>query len=143
LQQVAQILGPVPDATGTAAIPKAKFTAFSQVVLPDQGGVVFLATISGAASTSNKDTGVMTVPNEGIWAVDTTGLLKRIVTKGDTVTLNGVVYTITALNIFSSTAGTTAQTRSFNSPGDLIYQVTLQNSKIKQTKQGLRTVVFP
>jgi uncharacterized GH25 family protein len=133
LQAVAQTNGTVPDTTGSGAIPKAKFAAFSQVVLPDQGGVVFLATLNGVSATTN----------EGIWAMDPTGLLKRIASKGDTVAHNGATYTITALNIFSSTAGTTAQTRSFNSAGDLIYRVTYQNVKTKQTIEALQTVVFP
>ena len=91
------------------------FLSFSQVALPDQGGVVILANLtSGFANSSN---------NLGIWAVDSSGQLQLIVRLGDTLDVNGkTIKTISFLAPATSAAG---QTRYFSqSTGNLIYKAT-------------------
>ncbi len=69
-----------------------KFIAFNSYVLPDAGGLVTLATVAGS--------GITTVNNQGIWAVDGDGTLQRIVQKGDKLDINGTQKTVTALKLF-------------------------------------------
>ena len=90
------------------------FSTFRRFTLPDQGGVVFLAdlTIGPGVSIAN---------NQGLWAVDTTNHLHLVVRKGDQLTVDGTVKTITALNAFVSTAEVAGQPGSTNSAGNLVY----------------------
>jgi kumamolisin len=117
--------------TGGAApgCPGATFNTFSELVLPDVGGTVFVATLN------NNGGGVSSTNNLGVWGVDNTGTLQLIVRTGDI--LNG--KTITALSILSSPAYVNGQDRSFSaSTGDLVYLATFSD---KST--AIFNVVFP
>ena len=105
------------------------FTTFSQFVLPDQGGVVVLANLGGGAVTAN---------NQGIWAVDTNGVLQLIVRKGDTQQINGASKVVSSLLIFAKTTASIGQSRSFNGPGDLMFKATFTDGS-----QAIEKVVFP
>ncbi len=129
LALVAQAQGQAPDCPVGA-----KFQSFAQLVLPDQGGVVFLANLTGAGG-------------QGIWAVDTVGGLHLVARKGDVLMINGTPKVISALSIFTPSAGTAiftlsagtaGQTRSFNKAGDLVYKVTFTDRT-----QAIQKVVFP
>jgi hypothetical protein len=117
LALVARVGDPAPDATGTATPGGPVFGSFSQFVLPDQGGVVILATL--AIGTG----GVVTADNHGIWAVGTNGLLTQIIRTGEALSINGSPKTISGLTIFNAPIASTGQTRHFNSSGDLIYKI--------------------
>jgi hypothetical protein len=108
----------------------AKFASFVQLVLPDEGGVVFLATLAG--------TGVSGSNNQGIWAVDTQGNLRLVARTGDALLVNGQPKIVSKVSLFTATAGTNGQTRSFNPIGDLIYKVIFTDKT-----QALRKVLFP
>lgn len=108
----------------------AKFSLFNQLVLPDQGGVVFLATLTGKVVNASN--------NQGIWAVDTNGTLQLVARKGDVLMINGVPKIVSSLSVFATSTGVTGQTRSFNHAGDLIYTVTFTDKT-----QAIRKVVFP
>lgn len=92
-----------------------KFSSFLQLALPDESGVVFLASLSGP--------GVTGANNQGIWLVDSTGTIHLIARTGDALLINGMPKIVSKLSLFTSTAGTNGQSRSFNQIGDLIYKV--------------------
>jgi hypothetical protein len=93
----------------------AKFSAFQQFVLPDVGGVVFLATVSGVPATQN----------QGVWALLPTGKLELVVRTGDLFDLRGAAKTIRTLAIFQVAPGVMGQSRSFDaSTARLVYKAT-------------------
>jgi uncharacterized repeat protein (TIGR03803 family) len=106
------------------------FSAFSELALPDTGGVIFLATLTGS--------GVTTANNTGIFAVDTTGNLQLIVRTGDV--LNN--KTVTALS-FLPPEPLSPQTRSFDpATASLVFSATLTDpTNIKST--AIFNVTFP
>jgi hypothetical protein len=97
----------------------AKFSAFTQMALPngggsnDEGGLVFQATVSGG--------GVTSADNIGVWIIPGTGSLTCVVRTGDTL-LPG--KTVASLGILPFNAALAGQTRSFSSLGDLAILVT-------------------
>jgi len=109
-----------------------KFLSFIQLVLPDQGGVVFVANLTGAMG------GIKATNNQGIWAVDTAGNLRLVARTGDTLMINGVPKIISSLSLFRTSVGTAGQTRGFNGAGDLIYRATFTDKT-----QSIQKVVFP
>jgi len=129
---VAKVGDPAPDANGAVSAGSPVFAAFSQFVLPDQGGVIILATLSTGTG------GVTAGNNQGIWAVDTNGILKQVIRTGDGLTVNGTAKVISALSIFNAPKTATGQTRHFNNPGDLTYKATFTD---KST--GFVQSVFP
>ncbi len=118
---VARAGDPAPDATGTTSASSPVFASFSQIVLPDQGGVVILANLVTGTSLAPGPGGVVSTNNVGISGVDTDGLLKKVIRTGDGLTVNGSAKVISGLSIFNAPAASTGQTRHFNNPGDLIY----------------------
>jgi hypothetical protein len=72
--------GPAPGVTG------GKFKAFSQVVLPDGGGPVFVASLSGVKGGTNT----------GLWSVGADGKTRLIGQTGDVVDVHGKTEIIRA-----------------------------------------------
>ena len=108
----------------------ATFAAFASLALPDQGGVVFIGTL-----TASKTNGVTTANNTGIWAVDNNGALQLVVRTGDV--LNGKI--VTALSFLPASTVLDNQSRNFvQSTGDLVYLATFSD---KST--AIFNVVFP
>jgi hypothetical protein len=108
----------------------ATFKLFNALALPDQGGVIMLATLNG-----NSNAGVVAASNTGIWAVDSAGTLQLIVRKGDV--LNG--KSITGLSFLPLESHVGGQSRSFNQgTGDLTYKATFSDGT-----SAITTVVFP
>ena len=62
-------------------VTTAKFTAFTALALPDSGGPVFRATISG--------TGITLANNTGLWVAPTGGGTQLLLRKGATITVDG------------------------------------------------------
>ncbi len=124
LALVARVGDHAPDATGTASASGPVFATFSQFVLPDQGGVIILATLESGVG------GVISTNNTGIWAVDTNGVLKQIIRTGDALTVNGGAKIISSLAIFNAPAASAGQTRHFNNAGDLTYKATFTDGTI-------------
>jgi hypothetical protein len=96
----------------------AKFASFNQIVLPDEAGIAFVATLatgSGGISSSN---------NIGLWAAPVSGgepvLIVRI---GDSLTVGGVVKTIASFSVFSASPNTPGAGRHFNAAGDLVFRL--------------------
>jgi hypothetical protein len=106
-----------PDSTGTASAGGPVFASFSQFVLPDQGGVVILVTLTIGRG------GVLSTNDHGIWAVGTDGILREIIRTGEALSVNGTPKIISAITIFNAPSASTGQSRHFNAPGDLLYKV--------------------
>jgi hypothetical protein len=105
------------------------FKTINRFVLPDQGGVVLLATLSGTAVTSAN--------NQGIWAVDSAGELQLVARKGDEQPGTGKL--IKALSFLTPTSSTAGQTRNFaHGTGDISYRATLSDGT-----SAVFTVEFP
>jgi sugar lactone lactonase YvrE len=99
--------------------PGAKFAAFQQFVLPDAGGLVFLAKVSG--------TGVTSANNVGLWAVDGGGVVQLVARKGDMISVNSTNKKITAFTLFSKVPFSAGQTRSFATDGGLLFRATFSD----------------
>jgi hypothetical protein len=104
LTQLAQTQQPAPDCGG------AVFASFSELALSDAGNVIVLANLAG--------TGVASANNQALCVIAANGQAALIARKGDALGSE----TVSSLSIFSSSAGTGGQTRSFNSLGDLVYK---------------------
>jgi hypothetical protein len=120
LALVARAGDSAPDGSGSTSASSPTFASFSQFVLPDQGGVVFLATLKASKTVTSSN-------NLGIWAVDTDGILKQVVRTGNGISLNGVGKSITGLTVFTAPTASTGQTRDFNSAGDLLFKAALND----------------
>lgn len=110
LSLVARVSSPAPGAGG------ANFAKFIAFALPDGGGTVFLAGLTG--------TGVLTSNNLGIWATTGGGTVNLIVRKGDPVYVNGQQRLVSGLTILPKLPLVFGQTRSFSPNGDLAYRAT-------------------
>jgi YD repeat-containing protein len=118
--------------------PGATFSAFNALALPDQGGVIFSATLNSSVAAN-----VTTTNNQGIWAVDATGALQLIVRTGDILNVGTSAVPnnkiVTALSFLPALSYVNGQGRSFaQSNGDLVYLATFSD---KST--AILNVVFP
>lgn len=119
-----------PDASGTVSVSSPVFASFSQFVLPNQGGAVILANLVSGTPAAPAPGGIVATNSQGIWAVDTAGVLKQILRKGDGLTVGGHAKIISTLGIFTPPTSATGQTRHFNNPGDLLYKVTFTDGSM-------------
>jgi len=124
LALVARVGDPAPDASGTTFGSSPVFSVLTQYVLPNQGGVIILATLKAGTALAPAAGGVVAANSQGIWAVDTTGVLKQIIRTGSGLTVNGSAKTVSSLTIFNTPAAATGQTRHFDNPGDLMFKAT-------------------
>jgi len=98
VQLVARQGDPAPGVTG------GKFAAFSQIVLPDGGGPVFLATMSGVkAGTST-----------GLWSVGADGTTRLLGQTGDVVDVHGRTEVVKSFSIFTLSPQVGGQSRDFD-----------------------------
>jgi len=118
-----------PDANGNLSASSPVFASFAQLVLPNQGGVVFQAKLVSGTG------GVVTATDGGIWAQNASGVLKQLIRKGDGLTVNGKAKIVSTVSIFTAPANETGQTRHFNDAGDLLYKIGFSDgtSSIVQT----------
>jgi hypothetical protein len=94
----------------------ATFHTFTSLALPDQAGVILLATLNPNASA-----GVTAANRTGIWAVDTAGTLQLIVREGATIG-GKTIETLSFLPVLAHIGG---QSRNLaQATGDIAYQVT-------------------
>ena len=110
----------------------ARFNAFRQLVLPETGGVVFLADLVTGSG------GVTGANNLGLWAANSTGTLKLVARTGDRMIVDDAIKTLLSLSIFGSTPEAGAQTRSFSSSRHLVYKAMFNDGT-----QGLFEAVAP
>ncbi len=105
------------------------FKLFNALALPDQNGVLLLATLNGDSSA-----GINSTNNVGIWAVNSSGNLQLVVRTGQTV--NGKV--ITGLRFLPTLTQVQGQTRNFSqATGNLIYEAIFSDKT-----RGIFSVTF-
>jgi len=109
------------------------FLAFQSILLPDQGGVVFLATLQSTASPFP----VSPANNQGIWAEDTGGNLQLIARKGTAHPVTN--KQMTSLYFLTGVSSVRGQSRGVNQgTGDLVYKADFSDNT-----SGIFTVTFP
>jgi len=121
-----------PDASGSIGAASPVFKSFSQIVLPDHGGVVFTASLMIGVG------GVSALNNTGLWAQDIDGTLRQVGRVGDGVTIGSQIKGITGVTIFNAPASASGQTRHFNSNGDLLLKLNLTGAS-----GGILRLTFP
>jgi hypothetical protein len=90
----------------------AKFQGFDQIVLPDMGGVIVEAGVSGSDGRK-----------QGLWAAGQNGTLHRLLLDGDTLDFHGSPKTLKRFRIFQIPPHFAGQTRSFDpGTGSLVFQ---------------------
>jgi len=95
----------------------AKFQDFDQMVLPDLGGVIVEAGVSGSGGQKR-----------GLWAVGQKGELRRLLLDGNTLDFRGSRKTLKRFRIFQIPPHFAGQTRSFDpDTGSLVFQAIFTN----------------
>jgi hypothetical protein len=119
----------VREGDGAPGFGGGKFSSFKQLVLPDAGGPVFLATLSGVPATQNT----------GVFAMTHDGTLVSIVRTGDLLDLRGKPKIVKTIGIFQLAPFVLGQSRSFDaSTANLVYQAAFTDGT-----WGIYTVAFP
>ncbi len=117
LKLVARWNSPAPDVFGadTAAV----WAEIRSLVLPggDEAGPVFLATVRGGGVTKKNQV--------GLWAVDSTGLLRQILRTGDPLNDS----TITGITALSTVPGALGASRGFNSDRKVIVRLAFRGNR--------------
>lgn len=100
---------PDSDATPTTAT----WTKFTSLALPDgtDAGPVFLAGLAGAGITAKN--------NVGLWAVDSTGVLRRLLRTGDIVDGKAVI----GIHALTTVPGALGASRGFNARGAVVARI--------------------
>jgi len=140
---VAFVGEPAPGYTNNAS-----FKSFDQIALPDQGGVVMLATVTATNYIyPPKSTNPLTplyiilqqVNQQGIWAQDTSGKLQLIARQGGVLNVRGTNKTIASLCFMNSTNPVSGQTRHFSQDtGNILFKATFNDG----SQAGVK-VIFP
>jgi cyclophilin family peptidyl-prolyl cis-trans isomerase len=111
---VARLGSPAPDAAGAPTL--AVWSKFLSHALPSGAGAgaIFLAETTGGDTTPRNKL--------GLWAVDSGGLLRRLLRTGDTPA--GGTSQITALTLLNAVPGAFGTTRSFNTTASIALAAT-------------------
>ena len=120
LEIVARLGASAPDAAGQTTVPASDgpiWKGLNSYALPAgaDAGPLFVAKLGGS--------GVTTITNLGVWAVDSTGLLRQILRTGPTDLGAAGTKTITKFNLLNAVPGAFGATRSFNAAGSVAVQV--------------------
>jgi hypothetical protein len=112
-QPLRPVLRKGDPAPGSNLDPEVKFTAFKQIVLPNDSGPAVLATIAGPGVNSGN--------NLGLWSSDPAGTFSLVARKGDTINVGGISRKLTTLGIFTPTRYSLGQARHFGDDGNFIF----------------------
>ena len=110
-----------------APVITGSFKAFTSLGLSDNGPLFY--------GQLNLEAGITAANDNGIWAVDASGALVKIVMEGDTIASGKVVKSIVAL---TGVLGSTGVTHSFNNNRQITYLATF----VDGTK-GIVTSLIP
>jgi YD repeat-containing protein len=95
----------VARAGGTAAgVTGGKFASFDQIVLPDVGGPIFLATLTGVIKTMNT----------GVWSIGSDGQAHLLWQTGEVADVHGMPKVISSFSIFTVCPQVVGQSRNFD-----------------------------
>ena len=94
---------------------------FTSLALPEGRGPLFVASMATKTGTVSPGPGNVTTGNDvGLWATDSFGGLRLLLREGDAVGAS----TVKTFVVLSTVAGSSAQTRSFNSSGSVLVKAT-------------------
>jgi cyclophilin family peptidyl-prolyl cis-trans isomerase len=116
-EPVARLGAHATDATGHE-LPDTTWSSIVSFALPDGpgAGAIFRATLAGKGAT--------TATNAGLWAVDSTGLVRLLLRTGQTITLPTGDKKISAFTLLNALPGSFGTRRSYNAHGSVAVQVT-------------------
>ncbi len=125
LQNVARVGDPATDATG--AEDNVTWSSFIATALPGgtNGAPIFLAKVGGKSANKHN--------NVGLWAVDSTGLVRRLLRTGDD--LGGL--TISKITLLNTVRTATSAARSFNGAGSIAVLLNFTNKTEALVKIGI------
>ena len=102
----------------------ARWKRFKSLALPDGAhGPVFLADLVIPAAGRPNPALINPTNDTGVWAVDSTGVLRLMVREGDV--LAGTTSPVRALTLLGNVGGSPAQKRSYNGNAEIVYRATL------------------
>jgi hypothetical protein len=110
-----------------AGVAGGKYSAFSQVVLPDGGGPVFVATLSGVKAGTNT----------GLWSIGADGQTRLLGQTGDIVDVHGKSEVVRSFSIFTVAPQVAGQSRNFDASTRLIALVATFNDGTWAVLQGV------
>jgi len=97
-----------------------RWAKFTSLALPGgQTGPMFVGTMVKQPKTPG---GVTPGSDIGLWAVDSTGLLRLLVREGDPVEIGGITKKLRSFSVLSAVLGSPGQARSFNQQGEVVYR---------------------
>jgi hypothetical protein len=102
--------------------------AFQQFILPDAGGLVFLAKVAGTNITSAN--------NSGLWAVDGGGVVQLVAQRGGVISVNGADKKLKTITLFAKTPFSAGQSRSFTTDGASPFPRNLHRREHRIGEQG-------
>ncbi len=104
----------------------ARWKRFKSLALPDAAhGPVFLADLVIPAAGRPNPALINPTNDTGVWAVDSTGVLRLMVREGDV--LAGTASPVRALTLLGNVGGSPAQKRSYNANAEIVYRATLSD----------------
>lgn len=101
-----------------------KWSAFTSLALPEgNAGPVFTAKLAGSKGMAQQDR-VASSNDQGLWAVDSSGELQLVVREGQEVAVDGSTTRrkIKSFTVLSAVPGSSAQRRSFDTTGRIVYR---------------------
>lgn len=101
-----------------------KWSAFTSLALPEgNAGPVFTAKLAGSKGMARQDK-VSGSNDQGLWAVDSSGELQLVVREGQEVTADGSTTRkkVKSFTVLSAVPGSSAQRRSFDTTGRIVYR---------------------
>jgi hypothetical protein len=116
-EPVARLGARATDASGNE-LPNTTWSSIVSFALPDgaNAGAIFRATLAG--------TGAPLGTNAGLWAVDSTGLIRLLLRTGQTITHPNGDKKVSAFTVLNALPGSFGARRSYNAHGSVAVQVT-------------------
>lgn len=116
-EPVARLGAHATDASG-GELADTTWSNFVSFALPDgpNAGAIFRATLAGKGAT--------TATNAGLWAADSTGLVRLLLRTGQTITLPTGDKKVSAFTVLNALPGSFGARRSYNANGSVAVQVT-------------------
>jgi hypothetical protein len=118
-QLVARLGSPASDASGAPS--SATWSAITSYALPTSpdAGPIFIAKVKG--------TGVTAKNNLGLWALDSSGLVRCVLRTGDPLSVGDATLTLASFTLLNALPGSFGATRSFNATGSVALLATFTN----------------
>ena len=119
------------EGTPAAGVAGGVWSKFQSLALPDgSAGPLFVATLRSKPATRKSST--------GLWAVDSSGAPQLLLRTGGEVQVGAEAKGLRDFTALNAVSGSPAQTRSFNSAGQLIYRALFTDGT-----EAIQTIALP